>query len=103
METNAVLVQQIYRLMEAHNRINVKQGKPIYPLPAVSIVDQLNRDMLLSFRAYLMYLVKSLDPTYKLSNAGITVSKGDKMYVPIKSLPLKWPPEEDTKITPPVP
>lgn len=95
METNAVLVQQIYRLMEACNRIYVKQGKPSYPLPAVAIVDQLNRDMLLSFRAYLIYLVKSLDPHYNLSNAGITIGKGAKMYIPIKTLPLKWPPEEN--------
>ncbi len=102
METNAVLVQQIYRLMEAHNRISAKQGKQIYPVPAVSIVDQLNRDMLFSFRAYLMYSVKSLDPNYKLSDAGITVSKGAKMYIPIENLPLKWPPEEDTKTAPSV-
>lgn len=100
METNAVLVQQIYRLMEAYNRISIKQGKQSYPLPAVSIVDQLNRDMLLSFRAYLIYKVHELDPHYKLSSAGITVDKGTKMYVPIKTLPLKWPPEEDTKIVP---
>ena len=98
METNAVLVQQIYRLMEACNRIYVKQKKPSHPLPAVAIVNSLNGDMLLSFRAYLIYLVKSLDPTYKLSNAGITVSKGNMTYIPIANLPLKWPPKEDTKI-----
>lgn len=112
MEPNAVLVQQIYRLMEDCNRIYVKQKKQSYPLPAVTVVNSLNSDMLLSFRAYLIYLVKSLDPRYNLSNAGITISKGAKMYIPIASLPLKWPPKEnkedtddneDTKIAPSVP
>ena len=97
METNAVLIQQIYRLMEVHNRISVKQGKPIYPFPAVSEVSDLNRDMLLSFRAYLVYLVKTLDPRFNLSAAGINISKNAKIYIPISSMPLKWPPEEDTK------
>ena len=99
MEPNAVIVQQIYRLMEDCNRIYVKQKKPSYPLPAVAIVNSLNRDMLLSFRAYLIYLVKSLDPRYKLSNAGITLGKGAKMYTPIASLPLKWPPKEKKEDT----
>ena len=106
METNAVLVQQIYRLMEACNRIYVNQGKHSHPLPAVAIVNSLNEDMLLNFRAYLIYLIKSLDPHYKLSNAGITVGKGTTTYIPIANLPLKWPPKEnkeDTKIAPSVP
>ena len=89
--------------MEACNRIYVKQKKPSHPLPDVAIVDQLNSDMLLSFRAYLIHLVKSLDPHYNLSNAGITVGKGAKIYTSITNLPLKWPSKEDTKIAPPVP
>ena len=99
MESNAVIVQQIYHLMEACNRIYIKQKKPSYPLPAVAIVNSLNSDMLLSFRAYLIHLVKSLDPRYNLSNAGITIGKGAKMYIPISSLPLKWPPKENKKNT----
>ena len=97
METNAVLVQQIYGLMEACNRIYVKRGKSSHPLPAIAIVNSLNEDMLLTFRAYLMYLVKSLDPRYNLSNAGITISKSTKPYTPISKLPLNWPPTEDKK------
>ena len=97
METNAVIVQQIYRLMEACNRIYIRQGKQSYPLPAVAIVNSLNEDMLLTFRAHLIYLVKSLDPHYNLSNAGINISKGTKLYKPISELPLNWPPTEDKK------
>ena len=97
METNAVIVQQIYRLMEACNRIYLKQGKPSHPLPAVAIVNSLNSNVLLNFRAHLIYLVKSLDPHYNLNNAGITISKGTKPYKPIASLPLMWPPMEDKK------
>ena len=93
METNSVIVQQIYKLMEACNSIYVKQGKLSHPLPAVSIVNSLNEDILLNFRAHLVYLVKSLDPHYKLSSIGINVGKGDKTYIPIASLPLKWPPK----------
>lgn len=88
METNAVLVQQIYKLMEACNRIYVKQGKQSYPLPAVAIVNSINSDMLLSFRAYMIHLVKSLDPTYKLSNLGITIGKGNTAQVSLADLPL---------------
>ena len=104
MESNAVIVQQIYRLMEACNREYVKRERPSHPLPEVAVVNALNIDMLYSFRAYLIHLVKQLDPHYNLSNAGITVVKGAKAYTPISKLPLKWPPkEEDTKIAPKVP
>ena len=94
MESNAVIVQQIYRLMEACNRAYVKRKLPSHPLPEVAVVNALNIDMLYSFRAYLMYLVKQLDPHYDLSNAGITVIKGAKAYTPISKLPLKWPPKD---------
>ena len=97
MDTNAVIVQQIYRLMEACNRIYVKRGQTSHPIPDVAIVNSLNEDILLNFRAYLIHLVKSLDPSYNLSNAGITIGKGVKMYKPISDLPLKWPPKETKK------
>ena len=91
MEDNALIVQHIYHLMESCNRIYAKRGLPTHPVPSVSEVNDLNRDMLLSFRAYLVQLIKTLDPRFNLSAAGINISKNAKTYIPISRIPLKWP------------
>ena len=98
MEDNGTLVRQIFSLMNACNRAYIKQGKQPRPLPNVAIINSLNADMLLSYRAYMIYLIKKLDPLFKLSTVGISAAslgKNAKTYVPINNLPLMWPPEEN--------
>lgn len=78
--------------MEACNRIYAECKLPTHRVPVVSEVNNLNRDMLLSFRTYLVHLIKTLNPRFNLNSIGIVISKNAKVFVPISSIPLKWPP-----------